>query len=542
MDERQRLAAIAYIRSIWEDPGADTDERNAELFALYQHMREVEPGAPALFRDAIGPHWTVPWETLLRATGQNVPDLERLDFGWFIDYEAYREALIEEFAAYFDVDEYERAEEVVDDLLGVSVFLDPVVRIEWEPTVDALFEALEMFVSMGPQNITAMASHEIPHLDVMQDEYAERVEGALRRYRDAMLEAGVEPAELQELHAALDLYGAESLITKSEMASVGLGFLADGIVMDLSEKMLEPDMRGAIEHETDSGQGTVSIWLGPGFAALFQEAMAGYDFGAMTDQQAFWEFDLDDVIQALRWAPEIFGTRVPQVEVTAESPERWKVVREALRGAYEQGLYQNFDDPGRFLRDARRIGALPNPTTGSRWLQSQWWSRCNASMGVMRTDRRRYYRAPCPAPLTTGARSRRSRRNSMNAEEAYRYAMARLNELREAGVIIESIIPRSVREGGERLDELIAKYPPPERLPHHLWRHITLRPTSRKQVQLVRHVRDQLGRMGIGFDSGGVPGAGALDWEFDWSFHVDADTAQMEARRHAVDELIDNAG
>ncbi len=99
-------------------------------------------------------------------------------------------------------------------------------------------------------------------------------------------------------------------------------------------------------------------------------------------------------------------------------------------------------------------------------------------------------------------------------EKAYDYAMGVLEELKESGVRVKMIIPRSVKEG--KYHGAVIKYSPPKCLPVEKWRHVELFPTK-EQVELVHDAVTKLFESGITFDTGSGC-EGGRDWEMDWSF------------------------
>ena len=104
----------------------------------------------------------------------------------------------------------------------------------------------------------------------------------------------------------------------------------------------------------------------------------------------------------------------------------------------------------------------------------------------------------------------------MKILEAYKFTLEKLEELKNDGIEIEMIIPRSVREKGEGYEDLINKYSGPDRLPVDLWRHVTLKYRDQEQASQIFEAAKYLGMAGISFDKGGFQNS--RDWELDWSF------------------------
>lgn len=132
----------------------------------------------------------------------------------------------------------------------------------------------------------------------------------------------------------------------------------------------------------------------------------------------------------------------------------------------------------------------------------------------------------------------------MNVEEAYDYVQGRLQELKAAGIRVTVAMPRAVRDGGPRLDDLISRYQPPERLHHQKWRHVTLYAKTAEAADQIHLLREELRERGISFDSGCTTDIPGHDWELDWSFCVLAPVAQEERQQMhpVIAEALEEAG
>ena len=78
-------------------------------------------------------------------------------------------------------------------------------------------------------------------------------------------------------------------------------------------------------------------------------------------------------------------------------------------------------------------------------------------------------------------------------------------------------------------------------LPEDKWVDILFRFKTKAQAKLVKERADELGSLGIVFDTGGTKGE--RDWQIDWSFevHPSPDT-EWQARREGVEKMISQMG
>lgn len=127
----------------------------------------------------------------------------------------------------------------------------------------------------------------------------------------------------------------------------------------------------------------------------------------------------------------------------------------------------------------------------------------------------------------------------MNVEQAYDYVLARLQDLKAEGLRVTMAMSRVVREGGSRLDDLISRYQPPERLHHQKWRHVTLYADTAEAAEQIHLLREDLMARGISFDTGSATDSPGRDWELDWSFCVQPPIEQEE--RHEMHPVVARA-
>ncbi len=117
----------------------------------------------------------------------------------------------------------------------------------------------------------------------------------------------------------------------------------------------------------------------------------------------------------------------------------------------------------------------------------------------------------------------------MEILEAYNRTVEAAIELREAGIDIKITASSSTKT--EETD----------RLPRDKWIGIKFFVETPAQAAAVAMKADQLGWLGIRFDTGGTPGE--REWEIDWSFDVGStpDGEWQDARRQ-VEDMIEGKG
>ena len=115
----------------------------------------------------------------------------------------------------------------------------------------------------------------------------------------------------------------------------------------------------------------------------------------------------------------------------------------------------------------------------------------------------------------------------MEILEAYQKTLDAANELRAAGIKTKS----TPTELPDRQKE--------DPLPKDKWVIIEFFPTSPEQVKAIQQKTKELGRAGIFFDMSG--GDGQLEWEVDWSFHVDGPNDGHEAALDQMNEMINKS-
>lgn len=120
--------------------------------------------------------------------------------------------------------------------------------------------------------------------------------------------------------------------------------------------------------------------------------------------------------------------------------------------------------------------------------------------------------------------------NIETVEDAYAEAMASVEKLRQSGIALTLVVPKSASN-----PETISKFA--DRLPLDKWRHVTFFPSTQIDSDEIQSEHRRLIDLGIGFDSGG--GSGERDWELDWSLRLippsDPDQVDRVAR---VDDLL----
>ena len=123
----------------------------------------------------------------------------------------------------------------------------------------------------------------------------------------------------------------------------------------------------------------------------------------------------------------------------------------------------------------------------------------------------------------------------MTTIEAYRFAMIKVNELKESGIQV-IIKPSQSRDN----KEIIKKYDKPDRISSELWNHITFENLNTIQAQKIMEIGNYLGMCGITFDTGGF--IGHRDWEFDWSFSYKQGEENWQWRdaREDMEDMIIN--
>lgn len=314
-------AAVAYVRQVAAD---DPKAHHNELFALFKLMEQTvgQEFAVSVFGEAIPVTGTMDAATAAVAAGvatrQEVED-------WF-EGAAHDEGfwdtaqrLVTEVLEYLDLDPDDpdnRAEvegEVEEALLEASdtASLGDAVMAGLEVAE----ESLRQFERMGAQNITSMASHEAPQLEAIQT-----------KWRQSLLEeaSGGDPDKFRQLDAILDIptmLGAPTAASEAgweEATGLPLGAIPfmEGVLVDMTENVLVAG-RNLTTFTITEVDGMVAFRILPGFAAVYQEVMAGYDPGLIDDRVAFWEFGTRDLLQCLKMAPQIMGGRTPEL---GESP------------------------------------------------------------------------------------------------------------------------------------------------------------------------------------------------------------------------------
>ena len=120
----------------------------------------------------------------------------------------------------------------------------------------------------------------------------------------------------------------------------------------------------------------------------------------------------------------------------------------------------------------------------------------------------------------------------MTPLEAHAIAVESLRELESIGVVVR----RTPSKSKDR-PECVAKYSGPDRLPPHLWEHVSMFPVGEEQTNSITDHRKALNWRGIVFDTGGC--AAQREWELDWSFQVkETPDGEVDARQDAVEEMI----
>lgn len=117
----------------------------------------------------------------------------------------------------------------------------------------------------------------------------------------------------------------------------------------------------------------------------------------------------------------------------------------------------------------------------------------------------------------------------MEILEAYNRTLEAATELREVGIDIKITASSSTKT--EEADQL----------PRDKWIGIKFFVATPIQAAAVAKKADELGWLGIRFDTGGTPGE--REWEIDWSFDVGAtpDGEWQDARRQ-VEDMIEGKG
>jgi len=110
--------------------------------------------------------------------------------------------------------------------------------------------------------------------------------------------------------------------------------------------------------------------------------------------------------------------------------------------------------------------------------------------------------------------------------EAYQRVLEAVEEMKAAGIRVDVTPSRSKSTKRE------------DRLPRDQWVDISFHVADAEQAAAVSRKADELGWLGIVFDTGGCKGS--RDWQIDWSFGVgDVPDSDQEARRSVVEGLIE---
>ena len=118
----------------------------------------------------------------------------------------------------------------------------------------------------------------------------------------------------------------------------------------------------------------------------------------------------------------------------------------------------------------------------------------------------------------------------MDILEAYEETLAAAQDLRQYGIEVE-ITPQKPYE--------ISRDDPS--LPRDKWVDILFRFKTKSQAEMIKRRADELGQMGIVFDTGGTKGE--RDWAIDWSFEAhDEPDLEWQARREDVEQIIHQMG
>lgn len=116
---------------------------------------------------------------------------------------------------------------------------------------------------------------------------------------------------------------------------------------------------------------------------------------------------------------------------------------------------------------------------------------------------------------------------NITLEEAYDKIFKIIDELKDSGIKV------TIRKSDSRNDtELITKYSKKsnDRLPPERWCHVEFTPHSEKDRKLIFKKAIELAEdYGISFDTGS--GFGNVDWEIDWSFHIDVNMIDEKVKR-----------
>lgn len=123
----------------------------------------------------------------------------------------------------------------------------------------------------------------------------------------------------------------------------------------------------------------------------------------------------------------------------------------------------------------------------------------------------------------------------LNLEEAYNKTFETIEEIKETGIEV-NIVESSARNITSILDEYQGRT---DRLPPEKWWHISFVNTNNEEKELIFEKSIELAKQGICFDTGA--GCGCIDWEIDWSFHIDFDQIEEQADRlEIVQDLSKN--
>lgn len=103
----------------------------------------------------------------------------------------------------------------------------------------------------------------------------------------------------------------------------------------------------------------------------------------------------------------------------------------------------------------------------------------------------------------------------MNLQEAYNKVFEVIKELEQKNIQVR-ILPSNEQNNLE----LIEKYGySPNRLKPEKWVHVAFKPKDKEEKELIYKKSTDLLNLGISFDTGS--GWGMIDWEIDWSFHIE---------------------
>ncbi len=118
----------------------------------------------------------------------------------------------------------------------------------------------------------------------------------------------------------------------------------------------------------------------------------------------------------------------------------------------------------------------------------------------------------------------------MDILEAYEETLAAADDLSQYGIEIE-ITP-------QKPSEVNVKDPS---LPRDIWVDILFRFKTKAQAEMIKRRADELGSVGIVFDTGGTKGE--RDWAIDWSFEVHSEPdVEWQVRREDVEKMISQMG